>query len=215
MSESTPMDILEADIAAYLRRLNDRSDEPVLLEMEAVAEEAGFPIVGRVVGACLELLTRAIGAKRVIELGSGFGFSGYWFARAVGETGEVVLTDGDPDNEAKAKDYLSRAELWDRCSFMVGDALTSMASLDGEFDIVYCDIDKGDYPEAFAAAAERLRPGGMYICDNVLWSGRVARDDSDDWTEAIRRHNETITEDRRFLSSIIPIRDGVMVALKL
>lgn len=209
------MDILEADIAAYLRRLNDRSDEPVLLEMEAAADEAGFPIVGRVVGACLELLTRAIGAKRVIELGSGFGFSGYWFARAVGESGEVFLTDGDPDNEAKAKDYLSRAQLWDRCRFMVGDALTSMASLEGEFDIVYCDIDKGDYPAAFGAAAERLRPGGMYICDNVLWSGRVARDDSDDWTEAIRQHNEMITEDRRFLSSIIPIRDGVMVALKL
>lgn len=209
------MDMLEADVAAYLRRMNDRFDEPVLLEMEAEAEEAGFPIVGRVVGACLEMLTRGIGASRVIELGSGFGFSGYWFARAVGEAGEVVLTDGDPDNEPKAKDYLSRAGLWDRCRFIVGDALTSMASLDGQFDVIYCDIDKGDYPEAFAQASERLRTGGMYICDNVLWSGRVARDDSDDWTIAIRRHNDMIAQDPRFLSSIIPIRDGVMVALML
>lgn len=209
------MNFIDEDVAAYLRKLTDRHDEPVLLEMEKLAEEAGFPIVGRVVGSALEMLTRSIGAKRVMELGSGFGFSAYWFARAVGESGEVFLTDGDPDNEPKAKEFLSRAGLWERCNFIVGDALGTLNGIDGQFDIVYCDIDKGDYPQAWKAASERIRPGGFYICDNVLWSGRVAKDEHDDWTDAIREHNELIASDDRFLSSIVPIRDGFVVALKL
>ncbi|MGI8425874.1 MAG: O-methyltransferase [Actinomycetota bacterium] len=209
------MNFLDEEVSGYLRKLCDRYDEPVLIEMEKRAEERGFPIVGRVVGASLELLARSIGARRVFELGSGYGFSGYWFARAVGAEGEVILTDGDADNAELAKDFLGRAGVWDRCKFMVGDAVDSLAETDGQFDAVYCDIDKGDYPRAFDVAKSKLRKGGLYMCDNVLWSGRVARDDDDAWTEAIRKHNKVIYEDPDFMSMIIPVRDGVMVALKL
>lgn len=208
------MNFVDEAVNGYLRKQVDRFDDPVLIEMEALAEEKGFPIVGRLVGASLELLATSIRAKRVFEMGSGYGFSAYWFARAVGSQGEVVLTDGDPQNEANAKDYLSRAGLWDRCRFLVGDAIDALDNSEGEFDIVYCDIDKGDYPKAFERARKKVRPGGFYICDNVLWSGRVARDDDDAWTEAIRTHNEMIAKDEEFLSSIIPLRDGVMVALR-
>lgn len=208
------MNFVDEAVNVYLRKQVDRFDEPVLVEMEALAEEKGFPIVGRLVGGCLEMLATSIGAKRVFEMGSGFGFSAYWFARAVGERGEVVLTDGDPENEALAKGYLSRVDLWERCRYHVGDAIETLDASEGEFDIVYCDIDKGDYPKAFEHARKKVRPGGLYICDNVLWSGRVARDDDDAWTEAIRRQNEMIAGDDEFLSSIIPLRDGVMVALR-
>ena len=84
-----------------------RFDEPVLLEMEAYAEQRGFPIVGRNVGVTLEVLARSVEAERIIELGSGFGYSAYWHARAVGAGGEVHLTDGDPENEIKAADTSS------------------------------------------------------------------------------------------------------------
>jgi caffeoyl-CoA O-methyltransferase len=209
------MDFLATDVADYLRKLTDRFDDPVLIEMEKVAEEKGFPIVGRVCGAALEMMTRAIGGKRVFEMGSGYGFSGYWFARAVGENGEVTLTDGDPTNAEQAEGYLSRAGLWDRCRFEVGDAIQTLEKTKGEFDVIYCDIDKQDYSKAFEAARQRLRVGGLYLCDNVLWSGRVARDDNDDLTNAIRRQNDLIYGDRNFLPAIIPIRDGIMAALRV
>jgi caffeoyl-CoA O-methyltransferase len=214
------VDIVNPDVERYMRTLQARHDEPVLLEMEKEAEERDFPIVNRLVGVTLELLARGIGARRVFELGSGYGYSAYWFSRAVGPDGEVHLTDGDPENEKKALDYLGRAGLDGPIQFHVGEAVASLGRTDGEFDIVYCDIDKGDYPKAWEAARERIRTGGLYLCDNVLWSGRVAQeapgdDTRPEWTEAIREHNRMIAEDERFLSSIVPTRDGVMVAMRL
>jgi caffeoyl-CoA O-methyltransferase len=215
------MPIVDRNVEAYVRSLLDRHDEPVLLEMEAEAEENDFPIVGRTVGVTIEVLARSIGAKRVVELGSGFGYSGYWFSRAVGPDGELHLTDGDPANKKKAMDYLGRAGLAGPVQFHVGDAVTSLAGLEGEFDIVYDDIDKEGYPDAWRAACERVRVGGMYICDNVLWYGRVTgevalvSDRERLTTTAIVEHNAMIAADERYLSTIVPTRDGVMVALRL
>jgi caffeoyl-CoA O-methyltransferase len=189
----------------------------VLLEMEAEGERRGFPIVGRNVGVTLELLARSVGARRVFELGSGFGYSAYWFARAVGGGGEVHCTDGDPANEKAAAEYLTRAELWDRVRFHVKDAVTALNDTGGLFDVVYCDIDKDGYPDAWRAVRERVRVGGLYLCDNVLWSGRVPDDGEqpDAVTDAIREHNAAIAADERYVSSILPIRDGVMAAFRL
>jgi predicted O-methyltransferase YrrM len=191
----------------------------VLLEMEAYGEEHGFPIVGRNVGVTLEVLARSVGARRIMELGSGYGYSAYWHARAVGDGGEVHLTDGDPRNERRAGEYLARARLADRTAFHVGDAVTELDRLGGDFDVVFNDIDKHGYPEAWRAARERVRPGGLYVCDNVLWYGRVAVPDTDggrpEWTDAVLEHNRLIAEDDRYLSTIVPTRDGVMVALRL
>lgn len=202
-----------------MRSLLRRYDEPVLLEMEAEGKERGFPIIGRLVGVTVELLARSVGAKRVFELGSGFGYSAYWFARAVGPSGEVHGTDGDPANEPKALDYLSRAGLAEPIRWHVGDAVTHLGAAPGEFDVVYNDIDKDGYPAAWTAARERIRVGGLYVCDNVLWSGRVAVQDRDDprpvYTQAILEHNRLIAEDDRFISSIVPTRDGVFVALRV
>jgi len=215
------MDIVNPAVEDYMRTLQRRHDEPVLLEMEAEAKENGFPIIGRLCGVTLEVLARSIGAKRVFELGSGYGYSGYWFSRAIGPDGELHLTDGDPENERKAADYLARAGLDGPVTYHVGDALTSFASIDGEWDVVYCDIDKHGYPDAWNAAKERIRVGGLYLCDNVLWSGRVTdapgleEDNRPEWTDAIKRHNEAIAADERYLSTIVPTRDGVFVAIRV
>lgn len=209
------MDIVDPRMDDYMRSRLSRFDEPVLLEMEAHGAEIDFPIVGRNVGVTLEILARSVGARRIIELGSGFGYSGYWHARAVGSGGELHLTDGDPENERKAQDYLGRAGLWDRVKFHVGDAVASLNALDGEFDVVYDDIDKEGYPEAWRAARERIRIGGLYVCDNVLWSGRVVDEDPHELTRAILEHNQLIADDDRYLSTIVPTRDGVVVAIRI
>jgi predicted O-methyltransferase YrrM len=213
------VDIVDPRIETYMEERLRRFDDPVLLEMETYGNEHGFPLVGRNVGVTLEVLARSVGARRIMELGSGYGYSGYWHARAVGPGGEVHLTDGDPENERRAADYLGRAGLADRTSFHVGDAVTEMGKLDGEFDVVFCDIDKDGYPDAWRAASERIRPGGLYVCDNVLWYGRVAVDDPDDarprYTEAVLEHNRLVADDERFVSTIVPTRDGVLVATRM
>jgi len=213
------MDIVDPRIETYMEDRLRRFDEPVLLEMEAYGKEHNFPLVGRNVGATLEVLARAVGARRIMELGSGYGYSGYWHARAAGPDGEVHLTDGDPANAERGREYLERAGLADRIEYHVGDAVTEMGKLDGEFDVVFCDIDKDGYPDAWRAASKRIRVGGLYVCDNVLWYGRVAVEDPDDarphYTEAVLEHNRLIADDERYVSTIVPTRDGVLVATRV
>ena len=213
------MDITNRAVEDYIRGLLQRHDEPVLLEMETEGTERGFPIVGRMVGVVLEILARGIGARRVFELGSGYGYSGYWFSRAIGPSGELHLTDGDPENERKALEYLGRAGLAKLVQFHVGEAIQSLQSTDGAFDIVYNDIDKDGYPAAWRAARDRIRPGGLFISDNTLWSGRVtgspdAPDERPALTAAIHEMNQAVAADREYLSTILPIRDGVTIALR-
>jgi caffeoyl-CoA O-methyltransferase len=215
------VDIVNPRVEDYLRDLLGGQHE-IADEMEKVAEERDFPIVGRTVGVTLEVLARAIGARRVLELGSGYGYSALWFARAVGEGGEVHMTDGDEENQREAVEYLERAGLGDRVTPHVGNALDIIDQLDGRFDVVFCDIDKGDYPEAWRKAIDRIRVGGLYLCDNVLWDGNVALADHEIEDErrgrlapAIREHNRLAATDPRFRTTIIPTRDGVMAALRV
>jgi caffeoyl-CoA O-methyltransferase len=209
------IDIVDPRIEEYLRDLLG-GEHHVAAEMEEAAGD--FPIVGRLVGVTLEVLARAVGARRVLELGSGFGYSAYWFARAVGDGGEVHMTDGDPDKQRRAVEYLQRAGVADRVRSHVGDALEIIDELQGDFDVIFCDIDKPGYPEAWRKARERIRVGGLYLCDNVLWSGRVVEGIEDDgpsgYTEPVIEHNRLIAADDSYRSTVIPTRDGVMVAVR-
>lgn len=209
------MDIVDPRFEAYMRERFARFDEPVLLEMEAEGAARGFPIVGRTVGVTLEVLARSVGARRVMELGSGFGYSGYWFARAVGPGGEVHCTDGDPANVEAGRSYLDRAGLGDRVMWHAGEALATFATLDGEFDVVFSDIDKAAYPDAWRAASERIRVGGLYLCDNTLTWGAGSVFAEGEASDAVREHNRLIAEDRRYLSTIVPTREGVLAAIRI
>lgn len=209
------MDVVNPEVEAYMRGLARHDDEPVLLEMEEHAEELGFPIVGRLCGQALEVMARSVGARRVFEMGSGFGYSAYWFSRVVGREGELHLSDGDPQNEVKARDFLGRAGLLGPVRYHVGDAFDALDATAGEFDVVYCDIDKPGYPEAWRRGRERVRIGGLYMCDNMLWSGKVARESEDETTAAVKETNEAIFSDPRWRSTILPTRDGVVIAVRL
>lgn len=204
------------EIENYMLSLAGRTDHPVLAEMEAVAKKNNFPIVGRLVGIFLETSAKAVNAKRIFEFGSGYGYSAYWFAKAVGANGQVICSDGDPLNKEKAEQYLGSADLSERVDFRVGLAQEIFAQVEGSFDICYNDVDKGDYPQVWQMARDRIRPGGLYIADNVLWHGRVAVENYIDivpgWTEAILEHNRLIFNDSEFDAFINPTRDGVLVA---
>jgi predicted O-methyltransferase YrrM len=203
-------------IEAYMETLLGAGEDPVLLEMESLAKKHDFPVVGRLVGNFFKFLARSIGARRVFEFGSGFGFSAYWFSLGM-DGGELILTDGSKTNISLARKYLSRVER--KCAFQFHFAWSQdvFRESEGDFDLVYNDVDKGDYVEVWELARERIRPGGYYIADNVLWYGRVAaekveHDIEPGWTEAIKEHNALIFADPNFDAFINPTRDGVLVA---
>ena len=203
-------------IEEYMRGMVSQTDHPVLANMEALARENNFPIVNRLVGIFLEIQAKMINAKRVFEFGSGYGYSAYWFARAVGAKGEVICSDSDPQNRTNAEQYLTSVSLWERVDFYVGLAQEVFGQTEGLFDICYNDVDKGDYPAIWLMVKDRIRPGGLYIADNVLWHGRVAVNNNTDMlpgcTEAIIEHNRLIFSDSDFDAFINPSRDGVVVA---
>jgi len=210
-----PVDIVNPSIDEYLRRVAP-SGEGVPLEMERLADRRHFPIVGPLVGRLLFLLARSIGARDIFECGSGFGYSAYWFAQALPDGGRVVLTEGSAENCASARGFLSRAGLMDRAAIEKGDALEILLRHQGPFDIIFCDIDKRDYPRVYPLMKPRLRAGGLFICDNMLWSGRVAdADRQDDDTRGIRELTRLLYADDDFHTSIVPLRDGVSISLRL
>jgi predicted O-methyltransferase YrrM len=205
--------IVNKRVEKYLSRTRRPSDV-ILTEMERYAAKQDFPIVGPDVGRLLFILARFGAARHVLELGSGFGYSAYWFALALPPDGEVHCTDQLAENRDRAVDVFARAGLHDKLRFHVGDALQIARRLDGPFDIVFNDIDKEDYPAVIDLAAPRLRPGGLLITDNALWYGRVAEPNPDATTRGVLAYNQAIAEHPDFETVILPLRDGVSVAVK-
>ena len=209
------MNLVDPRVDDYLAAIA-RSDDPVLLEMEEIARQRDFPIVGPQVGRLLAVLARAVGARMVVELGSGFGYSAIWFLRGMHE-GRVVMTEGSAENVKQAERFLWMAGLEGRFEANVGDGLVIAERIRGPVDIVFCDIDKRDYPKALPIARRLLRPGGLFIVDNLLWSGKVldrARAADAD-TEGILQLTHLLRNAPGFATTILPVRDGVSVSVKL
>jgi caffeoyl-CoA O-methyltransferase len=209
-------EIVNPRIEDYLRKLYDDGD-PVRLEMEERGRQLKFPIVGPLVGRHLQVLTRAIRARRVFELGSGYGYSALHFARAVGEAGVVHCTELSEENVRLAEGFLTRAGVWSRITYHREEATAALRRAGGTWDIIYNDIDKEGYPDTVDLAYAHLRPGGLFISDNVLWSGRVldAQSDGSPATEGIQEFTRRLFAHKGFLTAIDPTRDGVAAALRL
>jgi caffeoyl-CoA O-methyltransferase len=205
---------ISAPIDDYLYAILPKRDA-VLEEMESYAAEHNIPIVGPAVGRVLQQLAMMVNARTVFELGSAIGYSTIWWARAVGENGRVFYTDGDRKNADRARAYFSRAEVASRVTLHTGDALEFLSEQKQEFDVIFNDVDKEDYPRVLHLVAPRLRKGGLFITDNVLWSGRVAeKNPGDASTKAILEFNRKLYDLKEFFTTILPIRDGLAVAVK-
>jgi predicted O-methyltransferase YrrM len=210
------MRIVDPAIEQYLSDLQ-RSRDPVLQEMEARASAESFPIIGPLVGRLCKQVACSIGARDVFEMGSGFGYSTHWFAQAVGEGGRVVHTDGSAKRSGEAKKYLERAGLVSRVTFEVGDSVAVLQQYPGPFDVVFIDIDKHGYPDALELARSRVRLGGYIITDNTLWSGRVVEPEAqrNDDTAGVIAYNREAFNAPDLLTTIVPLRDGVALSLKV
>lgn len=191
--------------------------EPEMQEMESYAEKNDFPIIGASCGYYCYQLARMLNAKSIFELGSGYGYSTAWFAKAVIENGGGVVhhTVWDEDLSQRAAGHLSRLGRSDVVQYHIAEAVETLRQTEGPFDIIFNDIDKDAYPDSLPVIKEKLRKGGVLIIDNMLWSGRIFDSKNHDKsTEAIRRFTRDISTDSDWIVSLTPMRDGMIVAYK-
>ena len=206
------MKITDQGIERYLMELS-LEDDPHILEMERIAKEKNFPIVDRLVGRLLFVLTRIRKPRLIVELGSGFGYSAYWFALAL-DKGKVVLTDYKKEHIGYAKAMFEKAGLRGKVEFRTGEALETLEEYEG-IDILFIDLDKWQYVEAVRKAIPRLSANALVIADNTLWYGKVLEERGDRDTEGIKEFNHYMYRHRDFFTTIIPLRDGVLLAYKM
>jgi predicted O-methyltransferase YrrM len=191
--------------------------EAELMEMEAYAEKHDFPIIGPACGYYCYQLARMVGARSVFELGSGYGYSTAWFAKAVRESGGGVVhhTVWEEELSERARRHLVKLGSADLVQFHVSEAVEALKKTDGPFDIIFNDIDKQAYPASLPIIKEKLRSGGLLIIDNMLWHGRIFdKTDLAPTTLGVHEFTKQITNDLDWIVSLAPMRDGMIVAYK-
>ncbi len=204
------------EINAYLENLlPERPAE--MQEMEAYAQRTGFPIIGPVCGYLCYQIARMVNAHTVFEMGSGYGYSTAWFARAVKENGGGIVHHvvWDAELSQHARLHLDKMGYTDLMEYHVAEAIETLGQTAGPFDVIFNDIDKDCYPDSLPLIREKLRPGGVLIVDNLLWHGQVFdRLDNDTDTLGVRELTRLLTTSPDWITSIIPIRDGLLVAYR-
>lgn len=208
--------LLSEQLSNYLDDLvPERPDE--MKKMEAYAAEHNFPIIGPAAGYVCYQTARMIKARSIYELGSGYGYSTAWFAKAVQENGGGIVDHvvWDEDLSQRASRHLTALGYGDIVRYTVGEAVQSLRETVGPFDLIFNDILKDAYPTSIKVIEEKLRPGGVLIIDNMLWSGQIFDDeDQSEYTNAIREATRMLTNDSKWVSTMIPIRDGLIIAYK-
>ena len=216
-------DVIPEPTDRFVRAVGPDADE-VIAEMDERADREGFPTVGPAVGGWLALLARMVDARRVFEFGSGFGYSAYWFARALPADGEVVLTEVDEDELAAARSYMQRGGFGDLARYEHGDAVEIVTEYDGPFDVVLIDNEKPRYREAFEAVREKVAPGGVVVADNAMTAGVVESDalrraleaepvaEMNEHTEGVYDYLRRVEADPLFETAVVPVGEGIAVS---
>jgi len=211
--------IVPEAIEQYLSGLNRHTD-PVLQDIARAGRETNLPLIDAEVGALLRVLATAVSATKILEIGTAIGYSGIWLAGALPAGGMLLTLEAKPERAKQARDNFARAGLADRANVIVGDAGLTVAKVSGPFDLIFQDGDKRQYAPLLDRLVALLRPGGLLVTDNVLWSGEVVpgfvphpRQDPED-TLAIADYNQKLSAHPALLTSIVPLRDGVAISVK-
>ncbi len=209
------MELTNPAINDYLHNLTPPRHR-VLAEMEQYAKDNKFPIIGPLVGRFLHQLVHLTNAARIFEMGSGYGYSAVWFSSAMKDGGTVECTEMDQANIQRGQKYTIAAGVADHITWHQGDALESMRNATGPYDIILNDVDKEQYPRALEIAWPKLRRGGIMVTDNVLWSGRIVEENTpSESTAGILEFNKRAYALPDSICSLMPIRDGLLLAVKV
>jgi predicted O-methyltransferase YrrM len=210
-----PGAILRPEQERYLERLLPPRDA-LLAEMEEHARRDGIPIADPEVGRFLEVVARAVGARRIVEVGTAIGYGALRLARGAPQA-QVVTIDRDPAMLAAARGYLERGGVLDRVELVAGEALEAIADLQPPFDLVWVDAAKADYRRYLDRLLPLVIVGGLLVFDNVLWKGRVAEppDDDDPSADHLRTFNAYLMMHPQLSAAVVPLGDGLALATKL
>ncbi|MFQ5652128.1 MAG: O-methyltransferase [bacterium] len=208
------MQIINQQIDRYLDDLLPER-EAVVQEMETLAKQRNCPSIGPQVGRICHQIARSIGARRIFELGSGFGYSTYWFATALPPGGKVFFTDFSDENIKLARDFFDRCGVVTKVEIHKGDALDTLQRTEGQFDLIFNDLDKALYPVTLDLVLPRLRKGGVLLTDNLLWHGKVLDPQPSHQTQGIMEYTRRIFSSQELFTVLIPVRDGLGVSLKV
>jgi caffeoyl-CoA O-methyltransferase len=208
------MDFLPQAIEDYCRTHSQPEPEIYqrLAEETRTTQELPQMLSGPLVGNFLQLLVRLLPARRVLEIGTFTGYSALKMAEALPEDGELLTCEINPETAAVAQRYFDEAPWGSRIRLLQGPARKSLKKLTPPFDLVFIDADKQNYPVYYREAVPLVRAGGILVLDNMLWSGRVLEPE-DDASRALAATNELIHQDPRVFNQLLPIRDGLMVAV--
>jgi len=220
-------ELLTDGVERFVRATATPMDD-VQREMEAYADEEGFPTVGHEVGATLRLVARTAGAERIFEFGSGYGYSAYWFADALPNDGEIVLTEHDPEELAMAREFMARGGYDDRARYEDGDAMAAIERYDGPFDVVLIDHQKGRYRDAYEAVKPKVAEGGVLVADNAMTAGPIdfeallaliegesPEEEPNEHTRGIADYLAAVRSDPDFETVVLPIGEGIAVSTRV
>jgi caffeoyl-CoA O-methyltransferase len=182
---------------------------------EETFREMNYPQmqVGRIEGGFLKMLVRLTNARRVLEIGMFTGYSALMMAEGLPDDGHIITCDIDPKAESIASRYFSESPHGHKIEVRIGPALETIKSLTGPLDMVFIDADKGNYSNYYEACFPLVRPGGLIVADNVLWSGKVLHPEDED-TRAIVAFDALVQSDPRVENVCLTVRDGMMLAWK-
>lgn len=171
---------------------------------------------GHLQGRFLAQLSRALKPANILEIGTYTGYSAISLTEGLKHGGKLTTIDKNAELEPRVRGYFGEVGLGDQVNFLIGNALEIIPSLDEEWDLVFIDADKANYLNYYEMIVDKVRPGGMIIADNVLWSGKVAdSNENDSDTEKLREFNKTVHNDTRVMNVLLPVRDGLMLLTKL
>ena len=198
----------------YLIRIA-RPRDPLLERMEEYADTNNVPIIGPLVGRFIYNLAKTSQSRKILEIGTAIGYSGIWLARAIGsQKGNLTTIDMNPERVKIARKNFAEAGLDKTVKVVEGNALEALPTLKDEYDMVFLDSDKNIYPDAFKLSIPKLRKGGLFVADNALWGGEVAKGGKDSDTQSMIKFNKLVFESQVLSSVIVPLRDGVLVSVK-
>ncbi len=207
---------LNEDIGRYISD-HSSTENPILARLaRATQRRTRQPemMVGHIEGLFLRALVRATGAKRVLELGTFTGYSALSMAEGLPDDGEIITCDVDPETTAIARQHWDESPHGKKITLKLGPAIETIKTLPGPIDLVFVDADKENYCTYWDACVPKLRVGGLMIVDNVLWGGDVL-DPQDDTTRAVAAFNEHVLADQRMERVMLPVRDGILLAVRL
>ncbi len=214
------MEFIAPELLAYCENHTSEEDELLLHITRETHAKVMMPrmLSGHLQGKTLELITKLLNPKVILEIGTYTGYSGICMARGLSKEGKLITLDINDEIAPMVQSFFDRSGLAKQIDYRLGNALDLIPTLEGNFDMVFIDADKANYINYYNLVVDRMNPGGIILADNVLWSGKVLVEDGkkiDKDTKILLDYNKMIQDDPRVENVLLPIRDGIMLARKL